>query len=499
MPNAPKTDSSAETAAAARPGSSQVPGLSLPRGGGAIRGTGQRSAAGPVTGTGAMIVPSATNPDRLGFSPQLSLAYDSGCGSGPFGFGRSRSLHAITRRTDEGLPQYLDAEDSNVFILSGAEDLLPEFTQDADGHWAPKGGRHAIRDNPRTVNGARYNARRCRPRIEGLFARIERWTNADDPGDTHWRSIWKDNVLTPPGKDAGSRISDPERPGRFFNWLTCEARDDKGSAGHCAYQAQDEEGADLIRAHGCNRGDARRTVNRCLKHLYYGSRAPLLAGDGQRPTMLTAAQLNAADWMLEVVFDHGDHDLSAPLPSNGEGRGRTTRAAMALPPRSICTYRLRHDCRHRAPHPPHGAGRQRTAARQGDAGPPGYDCEGSRGRVGAAVLGPARVLQRPGTVPGGTRATDRAHLRVLDAAPPARARSALGSASTGRASAGSLPRSGSSGRRRGRRQGAGRRDQGPCGTELQPGARPTSGQPPRRHASSRSISAPPAGLICGWP
>ena len=102
-----------------------APSISLPKGGGAIRGIGEKFAANPVTGTGSMSVPIATSPGRSGFGPQLSLSYDSGAGNGPFGFGWSLSLPAITRKTDKGLPQYHDAEESDVFILSGAEDLVP--------------------------------------------------------------------------------------------------------------------------------------------------------------------------------------------------------------------------------------------------------------------------------------------------------------------------------------------------------------------------------------
>ena len=35
----------------------------------------------------------------------LSLAYDSGAGNGPFGFGWRLSLPSITRKTDKGLPR----------------------------------------------------------------------------------------------------------------------------------------------------------------------------------------------------------------------------------------------------------------------------------------------------------------------------------------------------------------------------------------------------------
>ena len=81
-----------------------------------------------------MTVPIATSPGRSGFGPQLSLPYDSGAGNGPFGLGWSLSLPAITRKTDKGLPRYFDRgkdqPDSDVFILSGAEDLVPVLTKD---------------------------------------------------------------------------------------------------------------------------------------------------------------------------------------------------------------------------------------------------------------------------------------------------------------------------------------------------------------------------------
>jgi len=166
--------------------SSPLPTVSLPKGGGAIRGIGEKFTANPVTGTGSMSVPIATSPGRSGFGPQLTLSYDSGAGNGPFGFGWSLSLPSITRKTDKGLPKYCDAEESDVFILSGAEDPVPEFEKDANGNRVLKDGKHVIHDKQRTANGVTYNVRRYRPRIEGLFARIERWTNRADPADTFW-------------------------------------------------------------------------------------------------------------------------------------------------------------------------------------------------------------------------------------------------------------------------------------------------------------------------
>src|SRR5258706_11798581 len=164
-----------------------APSISLPRGGGAIRGIGEKFAANPVTGTGSMTVPIAASPGRNGFGPQLSLSYDSGSGNGPFGFGWHLSLPSIVRKTDKGLPQYLDAEESDVFILSGAEDLVPILIE-KNGKWERKPF-----DSPADEPG--YIIQRYRPRVEGLFARIERWTDKTS-GISHWRSVTKDNITT---------------------------------------------------------------------------------------------------------------------------------------------------------------------------------------------------------------------------------------------------------------------------------------------------------------
>ena len=122
----------------ARESSIKRPSISIPNGGGAIKGIGEKFAANPVTGTGSMTVPIATSPGRSGFGPQLSLSYDSGSGNGPFGFGWSLSLPSITRKTDKGIPRYWDTEDSDEFILSGAEDLVPCLKQNTRGNWLPE-------------------------------------------------------------------------------------------------------------------------------------------------------------------------------------------------------------------------------------------------------------------------------------------------------------------------------------------------------------------------
>ena len=173
-----------------------APAIALPKGGGAVRGIGEKFAANPVTGTGSMSVPIATSPGRTGFGPHLSLSYDSGSGNGPFGFGWNLPVPSITRKTDKRLPQYLDridgAVETDVFMLPGSEDLVAVL--DADGS--------RLED---LTTAAGYVIHRYRPRIEGLFARVERWSRLITPAEVHWRSISKDNILTLYGSDPESR------------------------------------------------------------------------------------------------------------------------------------------------------------------------------------------------------------------------------------------------------------------------------------------------------
>ena len=187
---------------------SSVPAISLPTGGGAIRGIGEKFTANPVTGTGSLTVPIAVSPGRSGFGPHLELSYDSGSGNGPFGLGWSLGLPRITRKTDKGLPQYRDAVNSDVFIFSGAEDLVPVLRQNPDGTWARDAAGDLVFEE---VERGDFLVRQYRPRIEGLFARIERWTRPSD-GDVHWRSISRENILTVYGGDPGSRITHPHDP-----------------------------------------------------------------------------------------------------------------------------------------------------------------------------------------------------------------------------------------------------------------------------------------------
>jgi RHS repeat-associated protein len=315
------------------------PSLTLPKGGGAVRGLGEKFTASPVTGTGSMKVPIATSPGRSGFGPELSLTYDSGSGTGPFGMGWSLSLPVIARKTDTGLPRYDDDAESDVFILSGAEDLVPRLERDAQGNWV------SLVVPPRVVNGVLYRIRAYRPRIEGLFARIERWTSEADSSNMFWRTISPENVTTWYGLDTRSRIADPADPRRIFSWLISETHDAKGNVVVYRYKPEDSVGVDRSQAHERNRAARSRAANRYIKSIRYGNHKPYLpklspAKPWPLPPGADAAD-GSIDWFFEVVFDYGEHDRDAPTPGDpGAWLARSDPLSIYRAGFEVRTYRL---------------------------------------------------------------------------------------------------------------------------------------------------------------
>jgi RHS repeat-associated protein len=269
-----------------------LPRISLPAGGGAIRGIDEKLTIGAPTGGASLSIPISVSPGRQGFAPSLELRYDSGAGNGPFGLGWALSLPSITRKTSNGLPRYQDDDDSDVFVISSAEDLVPALQESAGG-W--------IADiSPTTVGETTYAVRRYRPRVEAAFARIERWEDTST-GDVHWRTVSTSNVTSLFGQDARSRITDPADPARVFSWLIDFSYDDRGNAISFSYKPEDTSNVPNA-AH-----EAGRTIgaNRYLKRVYYGNDAPYLPSASTEPP---------SQWDFQLVIDYGEHDPAAPTP-----------------------------------------------------------------------------------------------------------------------------------------------------------------------------------------
>lgn len=250
---------------------------SLPKGGGAISGMGEQFTFHPANGTGSCSIPIYTSPGRQGFGPQLALSYDSGQGNGPFGLGWKLSVPDISRKTAKGLPHYIDdGEQADTFVLQGQDDLVPSL------------------EKQRYQDG--YSIQRYHPRIEGDFARIERWKHGLS-GSIHWRIISRDNVLSIYGQTDEACIADPDDPSRVFSWLLQETRDDKGNIIQYEYKQENLEG--LHAASASERGRLSRRskpVNRYLKSILYGNQQPYIPDR----------------WLFRVVFDYGEHDPNRP-------------------------------------------------------------------------------------------------------------------------------------------------------------------------------------------
>jgi RHS repeat-associated protein len=225
-----------------------------------------------------MRVPITCSPGRAGFGPSLSLSYDTGIGNGAFGIGWTLGLPSVTRKTERGLPRYRD--DPDTFLLAGAEDLVP--VRDAEGEIAFE-----------DVGG--YRVHRYVPRVEGLWARIERLTDLNN-GAVHWRSISPTNITTLYGTGDDSRIFDPSRPDRVFSWLIAESYDDKGNWIAYDYAGENSAGVDGSQAHERNRTDESRSANRYLRSVRYGNRV----------SRLVEGDLDAASWHFSVVFDYDE-------------------------------------------------------------------------------------------------------------------------------------------------------------------------------------------------
>ena len=219
--------------------------ISLPKGGGAIKGLGETFQPNLFSGTGNFSIPIFTSPGRGGFGPQLSLQYSTGNGNGLFGLGWNLSIPRITRKTEKGLPKYTDED---VFVMSGAEDLVVSDKQ--------------INDQP-----AEYHITNYRPRTEGLFARIEKWVDTNDSCNTHWRATTKENVTSIYGKTTQARVFDPEHPDHIYEWLLEETFDVKGNHIYYEYAKEDES---LVPNHiyETNRS---YTSQRYIRRILYGT------------------------------------------------------------------------------------------------------------------------------------------------------------------------------------------------------------------------------------
>ena len=287
--------------------------ISLPKGGGAIKGIGETFQPNLFSGTGNHSIPIALSPGRNGFGPMLSLQYSSGNGNGLFGLGWELSIPRITRKTEKGLPKY---DDTDVYVMSGAEDLVPylkKITDPSTGTvtWVPQ--------DP--IPHPTHTITRYRPRTEGLFARIEQWQDKTT-GEVHWRAITKDNITSIYGSTAASRIADPDNARRVYEWLLEETVDPLGN--HVIYEyardnpqlyTHDDPAIGLPDIFEQNRNATQLYIRR----IYYGNLPdPLIDEQGNSITYPGGSAVGVLHktrrYAFEVLFDYGDWAIPTIQP-----------------------------------------------------------------------------------------------------------------------------------------------------------------------------------------
>ncbi|HEU4497436.1 MAG TPA: SpvB/TcaC N-terminal domain-containing protein, partial [Flavobacterium sp.] len=285
----------------------EIPSIALPKGGGAIKGIDQKFSVNAVNGTSSFSIPLPVAAAR-GAAPALSLSYNSGSGNGIFGLGWNLSLPSIKRKTDKELPQYHDYIESDTYLFSEAEDLVPEYQKEPNGSFSKDGdGQFIIKERNSTDN--LWRIRHYKPRIEGLFARIERWTEKSTQ-EIRWRVTTKDNMTTLFGWSSASRLADPANSLRVYEWLPELVMDDKGNCAHYRYKVEDDAGFNPALLHHKNRykNGAITYTNLYLDKVLYGNKTLYWQHDPLLPE---------SDYMFQTVLDYGQYQLTAPYSAAG--------------------------------------------------------------------------------------------------------------------------------------------------------------------------------------
>ena len=168
---------------------------SAPAGTGHTPGLGEAFSINLSTGQGTFSYGIPLPEGVAGHSPQLALEYVHGAGHGPWGLGWRLPLRSINRRLDFG----------------GPDDGLTERFLDGDNEIVP-------------LPDGSFGAMR-----ESTFSRYTRI------GDG-WRIEERNGHVHQLGTNAGTRLADPDHPGRVVAWLLGRTTDTSGNAIEYTYR-----------------------------------------------------------------------------------------------------------------------------------------------------------------------------------------------------------------------------------------------------------------------
>ncbi|MGO8678836.1 MAG: toxin TcdB middle/N-terminal domain-containing protein [Limisphaerales bacterium] len=173
--------------------------ISVPKGPGAIEGLGESFQPTLNTGTASYGISLKVPPGTAGHVPTLKLAYEGGGGNGPLGFGWSLPMPCVQRRSDLGIPRYLDSLPPgdpigrvDMYIDDSKEQLIPQ----ANGDWFHED--------------------------EGAFIRYRQT-------DGYWEGTLPDGARMDFGLTDAGRIEDPAATNHVFSWLLEQETDTHGN------------------------------------------------------------------------------------------------------------------------------------------------------------------------------------------------------------------------------------------------------------------------------
>jgi YD repeat-containing protein len=173
--------------------------ISVPKGPGAIEGLGESFQPTLNTGTANYGIGLKVPPATAGHAPALKLVYEGGGANGPLGCGWALPMPCVQRRSDLGIPRYLDSLPPgdpigrvDLYIDDSKEQLVPQ----ANGDWFHMD--------------------------EGAFIRYRQ-------ADGHWEGTLPNGTRMDFGVTDAGRIEDPAVTNHVFSWLLEQETDTHGN------------------------------------------------------------------------------------------------------------------------------------------------------------------------------------------------------------------------------------------------------------------------------
>ncbi len=276
--------------AASKSNQIQVPQISLPKGGGALKNIDEKFEVNSANGTSSFSIPIPMSKSRSDFMPSLGLSYNSGAGNSEFGLGWSLALSSIQRKTDKQLPKYLDADESDTFMFSGVEDLVPKLNKEND-KWEEV---LKVKDG--------FEIKQYIPRIEGSFHKIERIKPVNQ-NTFYWKVTSRNNTVTFFGLTDNARLMDPDDKEKIFKWFPELSYDNKGNCFQYEYKNEDAVNIQNEVNERNHLNNLASFTNVYLKKVKYGNKNPYY----NKSKPLSPDLPDNPEYFFEVVFDYGEH------------------------------------------------------------------------------------------------------------------------------------------------------------------------------------------------